>query len=134
MPGKKIKYLFLILLVAVIAFILYDSVSQPNANDLKGNFKEVALYRNANNTGPIIRIYAVTVQGSPWEEMEKFGELMPYTKYGSTSVYFFQENKPAPKNLTPGTTNFDPMYNKHWLARYEKDANGQVSFVKNPLN
>jgi hypothetical protein len=130
MRGKKIKYILIISFLVTIAFILYDSVSQPNPKDLNGNFKEVALYRNANNTGPIVRIYAVTVQGKPWEEMQKYGDLMPYTKYGSTTVYFFDEDKPFPVNLSPGTPNFDSMYNQNLLAKYGKDANGQVSFTK----
>jgi hypothetical protein len=133
MFGKKIKYILGLIFAFVIGYILYDSLSQPNTDDLKGNFKEVGLYRNANNTGPIVRIYAVTVEGTPWEEMKKYGELMPYTKYGTTTVYFFSEKMPAPKTLTPGENNFDPTFNENCVAKYQKDANGQVSFLQFPL-
>jgi hypothetical protein len=133
MIKKRRSYIIFAILALVIGYIVFDSTSQPNVNDLKGNFKEVAAYRNENNTGPIIRIYAVTVQGNPWEEMQKYGDLMPYTKYGSTKVYFFDEQKPFPKTLDPGDQHFDASFNANCLAAYTKDPNGQVSFDKNPF-
>ena len=134
MNGKKVKYIIAAIIAILVGYIIYDSSSQPTVNDLKGNFKEVALYRNPNNTGPILRIYAVTVQGEPYEEMRKYGDLMPYTKYGNTTVFFFQEGKPAPATLIPGEENFDAQFRENCLAKYEKDANGQVSLTKNPVN
>ncbi len=103
---KKVKYIIAAVIAILVGYIIYDSSSQPTVNDLKGNFKEVALYRNPNNTGPILRIYAVTVQGEPWEEMQKYGDLMPYTKYGNTKVFFFQEGKPAPAIADIGRAEF----------------------------
>jgi hypothetical protein len=133
MQNKKIKYLLSALFILLFGYILYDSFSQPNTSDLNGDFKEVALYRNQNNTGPIVRIYAVTLKGTPWEEMQKYGELMPYTKYGTTTVYFFSNDKPAPDNLLPGEGNFGKEFNQNCVAKYIKDANGQVSFVQFPF-
>jgi len=131
---KKIRsYIIFAVIALVIGYIIFDSTSQPNTNDLKGNFKEAAVYRNENNTGPVIRIYAVTVQGEPWEEMQKYGDLMPYTKYGSTKVYFFDEQKPFPKTLSPGDQSFDASFNANCLAMYTKDPNGQVSLNKKPF-
>lgn len=134
MDGKKVKYIIAAAIAVLIGYIIYDSSSQPTVNDLKGNFKEVALYRNPNNTGPILRIYAVTVQGEPWEEMQKYGDLMPYTKYGNTKVFFFQEGKPTPVSLVLGDNNFDAQFRQNCVAKYEKDGNGQVSLTKNPFN
>ncbi|WP_031530160.1 hypothetical protein [Dyadobacter crusticola] len=130
---KNKKLIFVLLLAVVLGYIVYDSTSQPGVNDLAGNFKEVAVYRNENNTGPIMRIYAVTVEGTPWEEMEKYGDLMPYTKYGSTTVYFFDASKPAPTKLIPIEPNFDPDFRANCQAVYTKDQNGVVSFRKSPL-
>jgi hypothetical protein len=134
MLNKKMKYILAAIFTLLIAYILYDSFSQPTTADLKGNFKETAIYRNENNTGPIVRIYAVTVATSPWEEMQKYGDLMPYTKYGSTKVYFFDEAKPAPSSLAPGAENFDARFNSNCLAVYEKDPSGQVKFTREPFN
>ena len=133
MTRKNIRYAILFLIGCVITYIVFDSTSQPSVNDLKGGFKEVAVYRNENNTGPITRIYAVTAKETLWEEMEKYGNLMPYTKYGTTKVYFFQTAKPAPDKLVPGDVNFDKSLNENCLAVYFKDANGQVSLTREPF-
>jgi hypothetical protein len=131
---KNKKNLLLLVLAGIIGYIVYDSTSQPSVSDLKGNFKEVAVFRNANNTGPIVRVYAVTAEGTPWDEMKKYGDLMPYTKYGSTKVYFFGRKKPFPQQLDPAEPYFDTTYNSNCLAVYTKDANGQVSFTKTPFS
>ncbi len=133
MINKKFKYLFGVLFAVLIGYILYDSFSQPTTNDLEGNFKEVALYRNENNTGPVVRIYAVTAEGLPWREMEKYGSMMPYTKMGSTTVYFFDQNRPAPTVVNPGNPHFEARYESSCIAMYQKDASGQVNFTRNPF-
>jgi hypothetical protein len=133
MSGKKIKKGILLVLVVVAGYLVYDASTHPGVQDLKGNFEEVAFYRNENNTGPIVRIYAVTVEDTLWEEMKTYGAYMPHTKYGTTKVYFFRKGTPAPAELFPGPENFDQRYNQHLLAQYGKDANGQVSLRKNPL-
>lgn len=127
------KYILGALFTLLVAYILYDSFSQPTTADLKGNYKEVALYRNENNTGPVMRIYAVTVEGQPWEEMQKYGDMMPYTKLGSTTVYFFDENQPAPNQVRPGNEHFDAQFSPNCVAMYVKDANGQISFTRTPF-
>lgn len=133
LKNKSIKFLLIGLSLLMIGYIIIDSTSQPSTADLDGNFKEVAHYRNENNTGPILRIYAVTVQGTPWEAMEKYGNMMPYNKYGSTTVYFFNENNQAPTSLVPSKPNFDARFKPSCLASYTKDANGQVAFRKKPF-
>jgi hypothetical protein len=130
---KNKKILFLALILLTIGFIVYDSTSLPTVKDLKGNFKEVALYRNENNTGPIVRIYAVTADASAVAEMKKYGDMMPYTKYGSTTVYFFDTSKPAPNRVTASEPHFAKTYESSCLAVYSKDPNGEVSFKKSPF-
>jgi hypothetical protein len=132
MSSKSVKYLLSLLAAALIIYFIYDSFSQPSVDDLKGDFKEVAFYRNENNTGPIVRIYAVTLADTMWQEMERYGNYMPHTKYGTTRVYFFLNKQPFPKRVQPGEPNFNPQFAPYTLARYEKDAMGQVSFIKHP--
>jgi hypothetical protein len=110
-----------------------DVFDQPGVEDMKAGFKETVKYRNANNTGPVQRIYVVTVKDSVWKEMEDYGNLMPHTKYGNTKVYFFMENANVPKTLEPGEVNFDPQYNKSCIALFEKSAMSQVAFNKYPF-
>jgi hypothetical protein len=132
--NKKIRYMLGVLCALLVGYIVYDSTSQPGTKDLDGHFTEKALYRNPNNTGPIVRIYAVSVEGSPWEEMEKYGNLMPYTKYGTTTVYFFRADKPIPSEVHPGAAPFLPTFKGNCLAKYEKDANGTVSLRQTPFD
>ncbi|MCP2042258.1 hypothetical protein [Pontibacter sp. HSC-36F09] len=134
MLSKPTKYILLSLSAALIIYFIYDSFSLPSVDDLKGDFKEVAFYRNENNTGPIVRIYAVTLADTLWQEMEAYGNYMPHTKYGTTRVYFFLNNQPAPDQVQPGQPNFPSQFEPHTLARYEKDAMGQISFVRHPFS
>lgn len=129
----KLKHILTALSAALIIWFIYDSFSQPGPQDLKGDFKEVAMYRNENNTGPIVRIYAVTVADTLWEEMQAYGDYMPHTKYGSTKVYFFLKENPAPDKVYPGDSNFAKEYRQHNVAVYEKDAMSQVSFRQYPF-
>lgn len=132
MSSKSTKYTLLAVAAALVIWFIYDSFSLPSVDDLKGDFKEVAFYRNENNTGPIVRIYAVTVADTLWEEMQAYGDYMPHTKYGNTKVYFFLESQPVPEQVQPGQENFEQQYQQYNVARYEKDAMGQVSFMKYP--
>ena len=92
----KPKYLAIGAIILLMGWFIFDSLSLPGVGDLKGNFQEVATYRNENNTGPIVRVYAVTVADTLWREMRQYGDFMPYTKYGNTKVYFFRQGQPVP--------------------------------------
>lgn len=117
----------------LLIWFITDAVNQPGLQDLKADFEEIANYRNENNTGPIIRIYAVTVTDTLWEEMQKYGAFRPHTEYGTTKTYFFKKGLPAPDKLYPGADNFDVKFKPYLLARYQKDAMGNISFVKFPF-
>lgn len=130
---KNRRNLLLLIVAAIIGYIVYDSTSQPNVNDLQGGFREVALYRNENNTGPIVRVYVVTVDDTLSKDMSTYGDLMPYTKYGSTTVYFFKAQQPFPKTLAAAEPHFEEKFAANCLAVYRKDPNGQVSFTRKPF-
>lgn len=90
------------------------------------------MFRNENNTGPIVRVYSVTVGDTTrWQEMEQYGDLMPYTKYGTTKVYFFAKQAPTSLQATPPY--FAPTFNHYCLASYEKDVMSKVTFRKHPF-
>ncbi|TLV00300.1 hypothetical protein [Dyadobacter luticola] len=125
MNKKLILFLAALLL---IGYIIYDSATLPKASDLKGDFKEVAVYRNENNTGPITRVYAVSVEAPAMGEMRKYGDLMPYTKYGTTTVYFFNAAKPVPAELSGAEPHFDQKYEANCIAVYQRNQNGEVTF------
>lgn len=116
----------------VIWFVL-EATTQPGVGDLAGDPQEVAFVRNENNTGPIKRIYAVTIEDTLWQQMQKYGNYMPHNKYGNTQVYFFLKNAPVPETLHLDSL-FDTSYKPHTLAKYEKDAMGKEHFTRFPFN
>ncbi|MDO7885836.1 hypothetical protein [Hymenobacter cheonanensis] len=129
----KLKYLAFAALALLLGWFVFDSLSQPGVGDLPGGFQEVATYRNENNTGPIVRVYAVTVADTLWRAMRQYGDFMPYTKYGNTKVYFFRQGRPVPKTVQPGAVSFGAEFNPNCLARYEKEVMGNVTFERYPL-
>jgi hypothetical protein len=62
MRNKKTNIILIIVVAVITLWVLKDTFTQTSASDLKGGFTEIASYRNENNTGPIQRIYAVTVK------------------------------------------------------------------------
>ncbi len=127
---KHIKFVLTFAVAALAIWFIFDAFNQPGVQDLRGKFEEVATYRNENNTGPVIRIYAVTVAEPEAAEMEQYGNYMPHTKYGNTRVYFFKKGSPVPDKVYPGDENFPATFQQYLLAQYEKDAMGTVSFRK----
>lgn len=120
-------------MLILIGMMLWNALNEPGIKDLKGGFKEVAFIRNEQNTGPVIRIYAVTVKGELWAEMEQYGNYMPHTKYGTTRIYFFQADKPYPTTLSVGDNNFAGEMEENCIAMYEKDGMSQVRLNKYPF-
>ncbi len=121
------------IVVIALGLVLWNVFTQPGPADLKGNFKEVAFIRNEQNTGPVIRVYAVTLSDTLWKEMINYGNFMPYNKYGNTRVYFFLNKNPYPKQLTIGGNNFDSKFNSYCIGLYQKDVMSQVSLKKLPF-
>lgn len=130
----RLRNILIALILVAAAYFLFDSLSQPNTSTLKGNFREIAMYRNPNNTGPVTRIYAVTVEDTLWNEMDLYGQMMPYTKYGTTTVFFFAAGKPAPEVIRPEAPYFDASFEVNCLARYHKDAMASETLAKFPFS
>lgn len=127
------KYLFLLSIIIVCVWMVADMFLRPGVDDLKGNFKELAFTRNEQNTGPVSRIYVISVSDTLWGNMLKFGNYMPHNKYGTTRVFFFLENTPAPDKLYFGQENLSPVFKKYCIARYEKNSMSHVSFMRYPF-
>ncbi|MES2419253.1 MAG: hypothetical protein V4541_13780 [Bacteroidota bacterium] len=133
MQNKKSGILIGVLVMFLLVWMLKGTFTQSGIEDLKGGFTEKATYRNQNNTGPVQRIYVVSVKDTLGAELEAYGNLMPHTKYGNTKVYFFKEGVKIPSKLYPGTINFDTGYNDYCFALYEKSAMGNFGILKNPF-
>ncbi len=127
------KYLIGSVLAIAALLMIWDSVKQPGTEDLKGNFEELAFVRNEQNTGPVVRVYAASVSDTLWSEMEKYGRLMPHTKYGVTRVYFFRAGRHVPHRLSLEGSQVPEPFHPNCLAVFEKNAMGQVSLTRFPF-
>lgn len=130
---KNKKAILWVVIITALGLVLWNVFTQPGPADLKGNFKEIAFIRNEQNTGPVIRVYAVTVSDTLWKEMIDYGNFMPYNKYGNTRVYFFLKNGPYPKQVTIGNDSFDDKFKNYCIGLYQKDVMSQVSLKKIPF-
>lgn len=113
----------------VLAFILKDAFSQPDVTSLEGGFKEIAFERNEQNTGPVLRVYSVSIRDSAKADFELYGNYMPHNKYGTTLVYFFLGEENAPQNLYLDEPYFDTLRYRP-IARYEKNAMGGTKLTR----
>lgn len=108
MNKKKRLWLIAIVIIGIVAYMLKDSFSQKNIEDLPGGFKEVAFVRNEQNKGGIIRIYAISVADQSTADYQGCLDLLPVNDYGSsTTVYFFDKNAPYPDKMTIEAPHFD---------------------------
>ena len=130
---KKYKGYILIISVIIIIAIVWNTITEPGIKDLKSDFKELAFIRNEQNTGPVIRIYAVSLNSENWEEMEQYGNYMPHTKYGTTRIYFFLNKGAFPNELKFGEINIAEQYRENCIAIYEKDGMSQSSIRRYPF-
>lgn len=132
MKNNKINIVIGVLVLVLVGWMLKGTFTQPGVEALKSGFKEVARYRNDNNTGPIQYVFAVTVKDTSATEMITYGDFKPHHKGGNTKVYYFMEGTKVPTTVTGGKQNFLPEFSESWLMLYEKSAMGNVSLTKNP--
>ena len=127
---KRILYIVGFALLTIFALNL---LTQSGPSDLPGNFKEIASVRNENNTGPVIRRYVVSLSDTLWQEMEQYGNFMPHTKLGVTEVYFFLNTGVLPESVRLGENPIEEGFTSNCLAKYQKNASGQVSLQRKPF-
>ena len=128
----KVQHVLGAVVLALVIWFVLEGLTQHGVDDLEGSPREIAFVRNENNTGPVRRVYAVSMADTLWQEMQKYGTYMPHNKYGNTQVYFFLKDDPAPDNLHLDSL-FDEQYKPYVLAKYEKNAMGTESFVRFPF-
>ncbi|HAH36739.1 MAG TPA: hypothetical protein DEQ87_06580 [Algoriphagus sp.] len=114
--------------MALVVYILKESFTQPGLDRFEGKYEELGFYRNENNTGPVLRIYAIKVLNEEGDWMREFAEMQPHTKYGKTLVYFFSPEAPSKIELTPKYPYFQANLEPLVLASFEKSPMGQSKF------
>lgn len=119
--------------VALSVGVLLSLLGGPATDQFETRFTPVASYRNPNNTGPVQRIYLVTVSQVDHAEMRAYGDLQPHSKYGTTTVYFFPEDTPLPSRIGPQGVSHSTDLLGRCLARYRKLGQGQERYQRGPL-
>ncbi|TFV93066.1 hypothetical protein E4S40_12420 [Algoriphagus kandeliae] len=110
-------------------YIGKESLTQPGLERFEGKYEEIGFYRNENNTGPVKRIYAIHILDEDPNWMKEFGEALPHTKYGTTSVYFFSEKLQDEIALSPSEPHFPQEWQPYLKATFEKTPMGEVRFT-----
>src|SRR5690606_22910367 len=128
--SSKIIFGIIGLIVAgLVVYISIDSLSQPGIERFEGKYKELSTYRNENNTGPVVRIYAIKALDSSKEWMREYGDAMPHTKYGRTVVFFFKSEIDQEIELSPTAPYFTEDMQPYVISTYQKSPMGDVSFT-----
>ena len=122
-----------LLMVGVLVFVgivIWSAASNSGMNKLTIDFQEVAFIQNENNTGPVMRRYIVAVSDTVWSELEAYGNLMPYSKLGSTEVFYFLMNTDYPQEVSLSNTPFEKVFEDKLVAHYLKNNMGQISLKR----
>lgn len=133
MKRNRLVFYFIAICVGLVMYwIIQDSISQPGQERFAGKFEELGFYRNENNTGPVIRIFAVRTLETDLDLMKEFGDAQPHTKYGRTLVFFFSPDLTEKVILSPKEPHFPEEYGPFLKAQFEKTPMGEVRF--SPVN
>lgn len=117
-----------ITVILILGVIVTESFSEQGIAAYQDQFEEVGYYRNENNTGPVLRIYAYQTQVEDPEVLKSFADLLPHTKYGRTLVFFVNESVKAPMALSPESPHFPASISPSIFAKYEKTPMGEQQF------
>lgn len=127
------KKIILMISVVVIGLIFYSLFESDTINSLEGNFQELAFERNENNTGPVKRVYAFSVEDTLWSEMKKHTDLLPHTKYGTTEVYYFLKDENLEVELKLDMKGISQEAKSKCIAYSIKDGQSRLIFKKSPF-
>jgi hypothetical protein len=129
LKSSRLIYSILAGIVAVLViYIAKESFFQPGMDRFDGKYEELGNYRNENNTGPIVRLYAVKVLDNSDDWMKEYGNSLPHTKYGRTIVFFFGDEIDQKVELSPKEPYYMESMKPYLIASYEKTPMGEVRF------
>ena len=117
-----------ITVILILGVIVTESFSEQGIAAYQDQFEEVGYYRNENNTGPVLRIYAYQTQVEDIEVLKSFADLLPHTKYGRTLVFFMHKSVKAPVVLSPESPHFPASISPSIFAKYEKTPMKEQQF------
>lgn len=126
--NSLVMFLLGITVVAVLFLIVKESFSGTGTSAYQEQFEELGYYRNENNTGPVLRLYAYRALTRDPKIMKEFADLLPHTKYGRTLVFFFEDATIDSIALSPEAPHISPSLQPQLLATYEKTPMGEGRF------
>lgn|SRR5690606_25517194 len=124
--NKKRWLWFGLIIVVILGIIINDSSLLTNTKEIRGGFTETAFKRNENNSGPVIRLYAVKVDSPLVADYETYGNLMPHTEHGTTKVFYFDATSGSPDKLSLEAPYYDTTRYQA-VSIFQKNAVGNVS-------
>jgi hypothetical protein len=113
------------IVLGVLGLIVKESFSGKGVADYQDQFEEIGYFRNENNTGPILRVYAFRTKEQDPEVLKSFADLLPHTKYGRTLVFFVGKSWKEQVVLSPESPYFPESLRSHLFATYEKTPMGE---------
>lgn len=127
--NKVIFYLLGVVVLFLMIQIIRSSFSNPGLERFANDFEEIGFYRNENNTGPVLRIYAVrSLKDNSPAYMREYADLQPHTKYGRTLVFFFGQEVSEKVLLNPKEPYFSEELAPFLLGKFEKTPMGEGRF------
>lgn len=116
--------------VATVFYITSETLTQPGLERFEGNINELGFYRNENNTGPVLRVYAAEVLDADLASMKEYGDAMPHTKYGKTIVFFLKENQNSSVDINSNPPYLSVELQELVIATYSKSPMGEAGIVE----
>lgn len=116
------------MILILVYQIISSSLSQPGLEQFEGKYEELGFYRNENNTGPVVRVFAIRALDPSQEWMNEFADAQPHTKYGRTIVLFFSPDLNEKIALSPQEPFFPEKFRPFLLAQFEKTPMGEGRF------
>ncbi|GAA0880703.1 hypothetical protein GCM10009119_36730 [Algoriphagus jejuensis] len=127
--NRVIFYLLGFIVLILLVQIVRSSFSNPGTKAFEGKFEELGFYRNENNTGPVLRVYAIRALDTDIQWMREFADAQPHTKYGRTLVFFFTSDIDEKVSLSPQEPFFPEELQPYLLAKFEKTPMGEGRFT-----
>lgn len=124
--NKKRWIWFGVVILIIVAIIISDSSLLKNSNKIRGGFTETAFKRNENNSGPVIRLYAVKVDSPLVADYDAYGNSMPHTEHGTTKIFYFDASKGSPHKISLEAPYYDTTQYQA-VSIFQKNAVGTVS-------
>ena len=130
---RKMKKIIIGVIALCIIAITYSVLTMESIHSLEGDFQKLGYVRNENNTGPVHRVYAFTVEDSLWNTMKKHLDLLPHTKYGTTEVFYFLPESSLEVVVSLNAPKLNEQAEKKYIAYGVKNGQGKIIFKKNPF-